>query len=211
MESIDFWHFSDDLTTVQATLLIFGVDPSEIQDDVLGDNPFFKPSGFDAVFNAMTSDILNNKLNATIRYPAFGGGFSEYPHDDNAEPYWKATKVNVSDLKAWLLSKNYKPAFFFGEQSSNEPDYLNPNHQRYSAKLAASIKAWQAMEDENLLLRKSSPKSAMIDWLTIKYEELGLTYENKISIEAIKDCAKVANWHKGGAPITPEKATLPTP
>lgn len=211
MEPIDFWHFSDDLTTVQATLLIFGVDPSEIQDDVLGDNPFFKPSGFDAVFNAMTSDILNKKLNATIHYPVFGGGFSEYPHDNNAEPYWNETKVNVSDLKAWLLSKNYKPAFFFGEQSSNEPDYLNPNHQRYSAKLAASIKAWQAMDDDNLL-QKKSPKQAMEAWMQSRYKELGLERNGEINKKGITECATVANWNTdGGAPTTPEKTNLPTP
>jgi hypothetical protein len=210
LDAIDYWHFCDELTIAKAILLIFGVDPSEIQDDILGDNPYFKPSGFDAVFIAMTNDIQNKKLNAIIRYPAFGGGFSEYPHNDNNEPCWRSTTVHVSDLKAWLLSKNYKPAFFFGEQSSNEPDYMNPQHPRYSAKLAATVMAWQAMDDENFLLRKSA-KDAMIDWLTSRYKELGLTYENKISIKAIKECATVANWSRGGAPTTPENANLPTP
>lgn len=88
---------------------------------------------------------------------------------------------------------------------------MNPQHPRYSEELAAAVKAWQAMEDENLLLGKSSPKSAMIDWLTIKYKELGLIHEGAIGKKRIADCAKVANWSDSRSNKTSKKANLPTP
>jgi hypothetical protein len=111
-------------------------------------------------------------------------------------------EVEVDALKAWLLSKNIKPAFFFGE-STKEPDYLNPTHPRYSAKLAAAVKVWLAMEDTNLLNGKK-PKAVMEDWLQSRYSELGLVYKGEINKTAISEAAKVSNWETdGGAPTTP--------
>lgn len=181
-------------------------------------------------FSALINSINDNTLNAQLKYDAFpryvGGLDNLYYNDDKKivtesisdeeylvtpVPNWSVTLVTRADLKQWLENNGITTGFLFQKMVDDTPDYLNPNHRRYSEALAAAVKAWQAMEDENLLLGKSSPKSAMIDWLTSRYKELGLTYENKISIKAIKECATVANWSKGGAPITPEKANLPTP
>jgi hypothetical protein len=128
------------------------------------------------------------------------------------EPSWLMTTIHVEDLKQWLSSRNFTSSkFFFGEKKSNEPDYMNPQHLRYSEELAAAVKVWQAMEDENLLLGKSSPKSAMIDWLESRYKELGLIYEGAIGKKRIEDCAKVANWSDSRSNKTSKKANLPTP
>jgi hypothetical protein len=123
---------------------------------------------------------------------------------------WSETTVTYEDLKQWMLSRNFTSSkFFFGKQASNEPDYMNPQHPRYSSKLAAAVKVWQAMEDEELLSGKGTV-DAMKDWLGSRYRELGLIYDNKFSKNAVDNCATVANWSKGGAPTTPEKANLPT-
>ena len=125
-------------------------------------------------------------------------------------PDWTLTTVNAEDLKQWLLSKNFKPAFFFDNGGKGEPDYMNPNHERYSPKLAATVKVWLAMEDNNLLEGKAV-KDALSSWLENNYHDLGLVYNNKINKQGIEECAKVANWNPdGGATKTPVKSTQPT-
>lgn len=224
LKPIDFWHFCEDLTVVQAALLILGHDPSELQSEVFKENTLFKPAGFDAIFSGITQAIINEKLNARFRSEAYelhgfvtvrnGERFDRLAIGNDGEvcriaykkkPNWDLTTVNVDDLKAWLLSRNIKPAFFFDEQSSNTPDYLDPNHPRYSEKLAATVKVWLAMNDSNLLEGKAIIPT-LENWLESRYKELGLTYKNEINKTAIKECAKVANWNPdGGATKTPEK------
>jgi hypothetical protein len=69
--------------------------------------------------------------------------------------------------------------------------------------LAAAVKVWLAMKDDNLLKGKS-PKAAMESWLENRYSELGLIYQDNINKTAIDECTKVANWNdKGGATKTP--------
>jgi hypothetical protein len=127
------------------------------------------------------------------------------------EPSWLMTTIHVEDLKQWLSSRNFTSSkFFFGEKKSNEPDYMNPQHPRYSAKLAAAVKVWFAMEDENLLLGKGVV-DAMKDWLGSRYKELNLEHNGNFNKKGIEECATVANWSRGGAPTTPEKSNLPTP
>ncbi|TAL53245.1 MAG: hypothetical protein EPN89_01720 [Methylovulum sp.] len=114
------------------------------------------------------------------------------------------TTIEVDDLKKWLLSRNFKPDFFFGETTS-APDYLDKSHPRYSAKLAATVQVWLAMEDGNLLDGKAT-KTAIADWLKSHYKEFGLVYEGKINGTGIEECTKVANWNeKGGATKTSER------
>ena len=73
--------------------------------------------------------------------------------------------------------------------------------------MAAAVKAWTAMEDPNLRLRKS-PKSAMILWIKSRYKELKLFHEKDnlksgikagtINISAVERAATIANWLPGG-------------
>ncbi|MDD2864817.1 MAG: hypothetical protein PHC99_08860, partial [Methylococcales bacterium] len=156
-------------------------------------------------YSALINSIKDKTLNAQLNYLTYSGyemrlkntkqNSENVPLDpitqdeffSNPTIDWSETTVTREDLKQWMLSKNFTSSeFFFDGLASNEPDYMNPQHARYSEELAAAVKAWQAMEDENLLLGKSSPKIAMIDWLTTRYNELGLIYEGKISNEGIK-------------------------
>lgn len=239
MESIDFWKLSDNFTIVQATLLILDIDPTGEQEWVLKSDVQNRPDGFDAIYSGIMQAIINKKLKATIRYSAYEQyGYIREPSENERsdiiskfsfredslnneitradiiyqpEPNWFTTTIYIEDLKQWLLSRNFTSSkFFFGEKKSNEPDYMNTQHPRYSARLAAAVKVWQAMEDEELLSGKGVI-DAMKDWLGSRYRELGLIYDNKCSQKAVENCATVANWSKGGAPTTPEKAIPPTP
>ena len=79
-------------------------------------------------------------------------------------------------------------------------DFLEPLNPRYAPKLAAAVRAWQAVTDAG----KKSPKQALDKWLREHAAEYGLTNEEGKPIEtAIEECSKVANWNQmGGAPKT---------
>jgi hypothetical protein len=85
------------------------------------------------------------------------------------------------------------------------PRFLDPNHPRYSSKLAAATDVRQAMEDDHGLLIGKSPKIAMKKWLRSRRRKYGLVdAEGKTNELAIEEISKVANWLlKGGAPKTP--------
>lgn len=118
-------------------------------------------------------------------------------------PNWSKTTVKFDDVVAWLASRGIADGFFFPVEEAPR-DYLDSTHPRYSAKLAAAIKVWEAMEDENLLAGKST-KTAMTDWLESRYKDLGLVHNSKISKNAIENVVAVVNWQTtGGAPKTPE-------
>ncbi|MGH1471639.1 MAG: hypothetical protein ACRBCS_10625 [Cellvibrionaceae bacterium] len=108
--------------------------------------------------------------------------------------------VNADSLKQWLRLKGFTTGFFFPEPVETM-DFLEPLNSRYAPKLAASVKAWQAVTDPG----KKSPKQALDKWLREHAAEFGLTNDEGKPIEqAIEECSKVANWNtKGGATKTP--------
>ena len=118
--------------------------------------------------------------------------------EGSVDPY--RSMVNVESLKQWLRLKGFTTGFFFPEPIATM-DFLDPLNQRYAPKLAASVKAWQAVTDAG----KRSPKRALDKWLREHAAEFGLTNEDGKPIEnAIEECSKVANWNaKGGATKTP--------
>ncbi len=108
--------------------------------------------------------------------------------------------VSVESLKQWLRLKGFTTGFFFPEQVATM-DFSDPLNPRYAPKLAAAVKAWQAVTDAG----KRSPKQALDKWLREHASEFGLTNDEGKPIEqAIEECSKVANWNmRGGATKTP--------
>ena len=217
MDSLSIWSKSPVLTVEQAAFLSVGLEPSGNE----------KPENVEAVISLLANAINTGGLSAEIICKAErvgwnnnteNGDYFYTPHPDHPNgqdikyskhPDWKQTTVKTVDLKKWLSSINLKNPPLF-PVASNIPDYLNKEHPRYSEQLAAAVNVWIAFEDGSLLGAKS-PKMAMNDWLTSRYSELGLVHEGKISKEAIKECAKVANWKdKGGATATPTNNLPPT-
>lgn len=113
--------------------------------------------------------------------------------------FYRST-INTESLRQWLRLKGFTSGFFFPALVETM-DFLDPLNQRYAPKLAAAIKAWQAVTDAG----KRSPKQALDKWLREHAAEFGLTNEDGKPIEnAIEECSKVANWNsKGGATKTP--------
>lgn len=197
---LDHWRLCDELSIMQASLLYVGSDPGGSNSYVENWDMDRRPSGYEAaktgILNALCRGSIKGKIIPDFESDINGNA---YPISDTTS--LKST-VDVDSLKAWLKTRGVKTGFFFPEETS-PPDYLNKDHSRYSAQLAAAVKVWIAFEDDNLIGAKP-PKAAMEDWLNTHYSELGLVHQGKISKTAIEECAKVANWNdKGGATKTP--------
>lgn len=116
-------------------------------------------------------------------------------------PDWDLSTVMVEDLRAWLRSRGVTSGFFFANApESVVPGYLDPAHERFAPKLAAAVRAWEAVTDSG----KSSPKKALQKWLNQHAAALGLTLKDgRPNSKAVDEAATVANWKpEGGAPRT---------
>ena len=111
--------------------------------------------------------------------------------------YWRfCEELNIVQASLLVVGEDPSCAGYTEDQEiQNRP-------KGYEAvKLAASVKAWQAITNAG----KRSPKQALDKWLREHAAEFGLTSEDGSPIEnAIQECSKVANWNtKGGATKTP--------
>lgn len=160
--------------------------------------PIDHPSELDT--NEYLSSLFNRSISGTL-VPQ-----SDFDMNGNEIGFIKDTidvyksMVNAESLKQWLRYKGFTTGFFFPEQVETM-DFLDPLNPRYAPKLAATVRAWQAVTDAG----KRSPKQALDKWLREHAAEFNLTNDEGKPIEqVITDCSKVANWKQtGGAPKTP--------
>jgi hypothetical protein len=206
MDKMDYWRFCDDISIVQAALLILGLNPSDfINLMTLQTNEY--PDNFNAVFTALTNAVICKKLKAEIhfrieqRFDSIAEDFYEYETED---PDWDKTMVSVDDIRSWLKSRGVKQGFFFPQPIETQ-DCLDPNQKNYAPKLAAAIRAWQAINTEPDLLRGKTVKQALLKWLRKNADLFGLTKDDgNPNEQGIEEIAKISNWAtKGGAPKTP--------
>lgn len=148
MESLDYWRFCDELTVVQAALLIVDQDPSGIAEYVQGWHPVDKPTGYAAVFSALQLSIIGERLEATTTFRSL-----DYQHPDVEHPInrvdWQATRVGVDDLKAWLEARGVQSGFFF-PVGPVTAEYLDTKNESFAPKLAAAVQAWKAVQQSEL-------------------------------------------------------------
>jgi hypothetical protein len=193
MDALDYWRLCDDLSVVQAALLIVGEDPSGLQERIDTTGAHARPEGYDAAKAALVHAIYRKRLAANI-----------VEYEDSPEASWHLTTVSVEELRSWLGSRGIKTGFFFPERQF-EAEYLFPLHDHYSPKLAAAIEAWKAVSADDQLRLGKTVKQALVVWLRQHANEFGLTKEDgNPNEQGIEEVAKIANWDtKGGAPKTP--------
>jgi hypothetical protein len=193
LDRFDYWRLCDELSVVQAALLIVGADPSEYIDLRPEGN---RPQGYDAAKAALVNAISARRLVANVVEAKNGDGLSFGPD-------WYRTTVMVEDLQAWLSARGLKKGFFFPTPESG-PDYLSEFHRNYSSKLAAAVEVWKAVSADAKLRRGKSVKQALVVWLRQHANKFGLTKEDgNPNEQSIEDVAKIANWDaKGEAPKT---------
>ena len=194
MDAFDYWRLSDELSLVQAALLIVGIDPSGIQKSVQREQAQNRPEGYDAVIAALYKAIRAKRLRADV----------VEENKDAGDISFDATTIAVKDLKAWLGARGFKSGFFFPAHEVG-PDYLSPEDPHYSVKLAAAVEAWRAVSGNEELRRGKSVKQAIVVWLRQHANEFGLTKDDgNPNEQGIEGVAKIANWDtRGGAPKTP--------
>lgn len=223
------WNLHEDFSVTHAAALVAGYNPTTIdrcKDDFSFQDGYPK---YSVTFNALTNAITNGRLRATLRYSAREYGYLDHLEEiDRAEvglshgpgstakegeeltsdnryfykptPDWSLSTVTRQDLIDWLTRRDIKSEFFF-PTATDRPGYLDPGNARYAPKLAAAVKAWEAVTTPN----GRHPKKALEKWLLEHAAECGLTINGgKPNETAIEEIAKVANWQlSGGAPKTP--------
>lgn len=201
MEALDYWRLCDELTIVQAALLVAGADPATHQFVEKWDADR-QPLGYDAARHAILNALRRGAIAGTvIEYPdydSFGSPNGFIP--DTVDP--SASRVELDSLRAWLRSRGLRTGFFF-PGNDDRPDYLDQSHPRFAPKLAAAVQAWMAVQDTPASGR--SPKQTLVKWLRENAAAVGLTDEEGVVNETgVEEVAKVANWQlTGGAPKTP--------
>lgn len=205
LSAIDYWRLCDDMSIVQAALLLIGRDPSD-ESAVEEWQIWERPSGYEAAKTAIRNAVLKGKIEAMVipstRQVVYHHGFDKEVETEKVDGTVdvQLTQVSVESLRAWLADRGVTTGFFM-QGGHSGPGYLDPNHPRYAPKLAAAVRAWIEVEDP----QGKSPKAALIKWLREHAREFGLSDdEGKPNEQGIDDCAKVANWQPGGgAPKTP--------
>lgn len=202
-DPLDFWRLCEELTIIQAALLVAGVDPALYTkvESMVADA---RPIGFDAAKHAITSALRRGVIEGQPREHYETNSFGEPTGaviPDSIDP-WEST-VQVDSLREWLRRRGVKTGFFFPEEVEL-PDYLDKSNPRFAPKLAAAVQAWLAIAGREDTGRRS-PKQALEKWLREHAAELGLTdQDGKVNETGVEEIAKVANWQlTGGAPKTP--------
>lgn len=192
----------DELTIVQAALLIAGRDPSVDDEYIEGRLPEKWPLGYSAAKTAISNALRRGKITGQV-IPVYvrdvdGNACGEVPDSIDGK-----FRVEVESLRTWLSGRGLRTGFFFPDPPLLH-DYLDPKHPRYAPKLAAAVLAWQAIGNEATISGKS-PKQVLMKWLREYAAEFGLTDDDgKPNETGIEEAAKVANWQPtGGAPKTP--------
>lgn len=200
MESMDYWRLCDELSIIQAALLLAECDPGSGSGYAENWDMDKRPTGYEAaktaITNAFRRGTIKGKLIPTYEYDINGnqGGAIE----DSINLF--ESRIDVESLRQWLETRSVRTGFFF-PTATDAPDYLDQKNPRYAPKLAAAVRAWQSVTDA----AGKTPKQALTKWLREHAAEFGLTdEEGKPNETGIEEVAKVANWQPGGgAPKTP--------
>ena len=229
VEIDSLWHLHDELTIDQAAALIAGYDPGDVEQCKEDPSIGGRFSRLYAAKAALLNAITAKRLKCNLRFLAREYGYADQMADDdigeanfgvcwgstadegevlskdhsffyNLFPDWSLSTVSRSDLLEWLEKRGMTSGFLFST-AAGAPDYLDSSNPRYAPKLAAAVRAWQAVTDPN----GRHPKQALLKWLRENAAEFGLSdEEGKPNETGIEEIAKVANWQPGGgAPRTP--------
>ncbi len=196
-DDLDYWRLCDELSIFEAALLTAGQSPGKLP-HVENWEAHDRPSGYEAAKTAITNALRGGRIKGTIELATWDGDFGKpEPIQDTVA---LTSRIEVASLKEWLVSRGFRRGFFFPEKTET-PDYLDPSNPRYAPKLAAAVRAWQAVKDP----AGKHPKQALAKWLRENAAEFDLTDdEGKPNETGIEETAKVANWQPGGgAPRTP--------
>lgn len=201
-----FWRFAPQLSVIEATLLILGIEPQGASDRV--EDQANRPEGYEAVKASLLAALRSKELHgqtACYKNEWFcGDTMTSHEYEDVTVCDPHKTFISVDDLKRWLTSKGHNEGYFFAKQA-DAALYLDPTNERYAPKLAAAVRVWMAFDPEQDF--PGTPKQRMQKWLRLHATEFGLTSEDGSPAErSIEEIARIANWAtSGGAPKSIQK------
>lgn len=206
MSDFEYWHLCDQLTIVQAALLIAGYDPASYEGDIECDPPSKQPLGYAACRQALIGAIEQRRLKGFLHYDEFDDIDGKLQRKLNVS----ASSILTDGIADWLRARGMRKGFFLPEDDSPK-EYLDPEHERFAPKLAAAVLAWEAAGRDSTL--KGTPKQRIEKWLRLHASEFGLTQKDgKPNESAIEAIARIANWKpEGGAPATPIRGSAKSP
>jgi len=196
LEKLDHWRLCEELSVVEAALLLQSFDPSGDYCYVEAWELHQRPEGYEGAKNAISRALVNNLIQGKLV-------LIEQVSDEgqNAVRDIDVSKslVDVQSLCRWLSSRGISTGFFFPIRQAAE--YLDTEHPRYAPKLAAAVHAWLATGE----IQGGTPKQTLKTWLEKHAGQFDLLDEGgKLNNQGIEEVAKVANWQRsGGAPKTP--------
>jgi hypothetical protein len=200
MESLDYWRLCDELSIIQAALLLAECDPSGESGYAENWPVHQRPHGYEATKTAITNAFRRGTIRGCLipvyEYDINGNQCGAIDDSINLVE----SRVEVESLRQWLVTRGIRTGFFF-PTATDAPDYLDTKNPRYAPKLAAAVWAWQSVTNAG----GKHPKQALAKWLREHAAEFGMTDdEGKPNETGIEEAAKVANWQPGGgAPKTP--------
>lgn len=212
MKELDYWRLCDELTIDQAAHLLIGVSPGSVEAnedcgfEMVADSRVSYITELSAATTAITSGLRLGEIkgkaiqSTTSEWDQIAEAYVDCLEPESIDPI--QSRIEVRSLRNWLRSKGFCTGFFFPEEI-DAADYLDSRHERYAPKLAAAVKAWQAVSAPS----GKSPKQALLKWLREHAAEFGMTDdEGKVNETGVEEIAKVANWQlSGGAPKTPNE------
>ncbi len=203
MEYFDYWRLCDDLSIIQATLLIVGEDPSGEYWHVEGLNMDKRPFGYEAAKTALINALKRKTIEGNVCFHAehdMNGNIVGYSDEVDVN----ASIISVESLRAFLKNRGINSGFFF-PSGVDRRSYLDPSNSCYAPKLAAAVTAWESVSSDEARLNGKTPKQAIEKWLREHANEFGLTGNDGNPVgAAIEQISKVANWKpEGGAAKTP--------
>lgn len=117
MGSLDTWRLCEELTIIQAALLIAGADPSDYSELFVYLNPDEMPEGFEGAKTAISGALLKGKITGHLspEYDVDENGRRTADRDGTVHP--QDSKVEVASLCNWLKDRRFTTGFFFPENS----------------------------------------------------------------------------------------------
>ena len=194
------WTLVDELTIHEAAALMAGFDPEIRRRENLAKTSEPTRKRLRATERALVAAVNTKAIKPSrlIETPVLPGP------DDVVQIDPERTTILDSELRGWLAARNFSNEFYFPADKTEAP-YLDPKHAHYSPKLAAAVRVWMALKDDDNADERFSPRNKIIKWLNVRAAHLELLNDdespNKEAIE--KQIAKVVNWKlDGGAPKT---------
>ena len=116
MESLDFWRLSEELSVIQAALLLVGCDPSSEDGYAESCDMDKRPKGYEAAKTAITNAFRRGAIKGRlVPHYSFDPDFDPHEGVEIEDSINLAESlVEVDSLRQWLVTRGIRTGFFFG-------------------------------------------------------------------------------------------------